>query len=389
MAADDRSEKTVLLLAAAILANGAAGLLYIWSLFILPMEAALGLNRADLGLISSLALISFTVGVSVLPAIVARVGRMSAAGLAFALIAGGHLAFSMSASWAMLALGYGVGFGAGSGMAYGLALSLAASMPAQVRAKAIGLAMGAFALSGIVLPVALGTWIATTAPDAAFWRIGIVVLVVGALCLASLAGAAANTKDGAAAMAATGPIAVDRPFLVLSLIFFLICFIGLATISQAAAMAAAAGIASPGFAATALTLGYLVGSLLGAPLAERAGERMILVALGSFSLAGALAMLAGSQPVLLLGAALIGVTFGGSGSIMPVLLGMRYGAANISRLYGRMIIAYGLAGLTAPGLAGLLYQSAQSYTLQLALCAAMAVLVLVAVLILERKAKPG
>ncbi|MEQ1943491.1 hypothetical protein ABMA32_13835 [Mesorhizobium sp. VNQ89] len=79
-------------------------------------------------------------------------------------------------------------------MAYGLALSLAASMPARVRAKAIGLAMGAFALSGIVLPVALGTWIATAAPDAAFWRIGIVVLVVGALCLASLAGAAANDK---------------------------------------------------------------------------------------------------------------------------------------------------------------------------------------------------
>lgn len=386
MTAETRSEATVPLLAAAILANGAAGLLYVWSLFILPIEAALTLNRADLGLISSLSLISFTAGVSIQPAILAWIGRMGVAALAFLLIAGGHIAFGISSSWGALALGYGLGFGAGSGMAYGLALSLAASLSSNIRSVAIGLAMGAFALSGIVLPVALGNWIATIAPDTAFLRIGIAVVAVGALCVLLLAGRGAGVKDQVEA--AAKPIKNDRPFFVLSLIFFLICFVGLATISQAAAMAAAAGIGLIGFAATALTLGYLAGSLLGAPLAERVGERIILLSLGLFLLAGSLAMLSGIQPMFLLGAALIGVTFGGSGSIMPVLLGMRYGAENISRLYGRMIIAYGLAGLVAPGLAGLLYESQRSYTPQLVLCAAMAILILCAVLILESKATP-
>jgi OFA family oxalate/formate antiporter-like MFS transporter len=374
MTSGQKCQSTIPLLTAAILANGAAGLLYVWSLFILPIEAAQGLNRADLGLISSAALISFTVGASIMPAILARVGRIAVAVFAFALIAGGHLVVGLWPSWLALLLGYGLAFGAGSGIAYGFALSLAASLPARIRARGIGVAMGAFALSGILLPIILGNWISVTAPHVAFLRIGLFVLAVGVLCVLALLrveGEGAGDSE-APGRPTNAPLAVDRPFLILSLIFFLICFTGLAVISQAAAIASASGIASSGFAATALTLGYLCGSLFGAPLAERLGERPILIVLGLLTLIGALAMFSGVQAALLPAAALIGMAFGGSGSIMPVLLGLRYGAANISRLYGRMIIAYGLAGLIAPGVAGLLFQSAQSYAPVLGLCAALA-----------------
>jgi len=389
MRTESKPTTILFLLTAAVLANGAAGLLYVWSLFILPIEDALALNRADLGVISSLALISFTLGVSILPIILGWIGRIPVAMLAFSLIAGGHIAFGLSSSWSALALGYGLGFGAGSGLAYGFALSLAASLPSKIRAVSIGLALGAFALSGIVLPVALGDWIATTAPSAAFLRVGFATLIVGAMCTMALAAGAGVTRSGAETSLSTAmPISIDRPFLILALIFFLICFIGLAVVSQAAAIAATAGIAASGYAATALTLGYLGGSLLGAPLAERAGERNILLFLGSLSLLGSLAMLIQSQAVLFLGATLIGMTFGGSGSIMPVLLGLRYGVANISRLYGRMIIAYGLAGLMAPGIAGLLFESAQSYGPLLGICAAMAALSIASTIVLERLHKP-
>lgn len=378
-------KSTILLLTAAVLANGAAGLLYVWSLFILPIEDSMDLNRADLGLISSLALISFTLGVSVLPIILAWVGKIPVAILAFAFISGGHIVFGMSSSWIALALGYGLGFGAGSGLAYGFALSLAASLPARIRAVSIGLALGAFALSGITLPVVLGHWISATVPSVAFLRIGIATLVVGALCVAALAAVAGASRNGdKAPLSLPVPISVDRPFLILALIFFLLCFNGLAVVSQAAAIAARAGVAGAGYAATALTLGYLAGSLIGAPLAERAGERNILLVLSSLSFLGALAMLMNLPAVLFLGATVIGLTFGGAGSTMPVLLGLRYGPANISRLYGRMIIAYGLAGLMAPGAAGLLFEAAQSYGPLLALCAAMAALSIAFTIVLNR-----
>ena len=236
---------TLLMLTAAVLANGVAGLLYVWSLFILPIEAALSLNRADLGLISSVALISFTFGVLVLPIIMRWIGRLSVVILAFALMAGGHLAFGISASWVTLTLGYGLGFGAGSGLAYGFALSLAASLPARIRAPSIGLALGAFALSGIVLPVVLGNWISMTAPSTAFLGIGIATLVVGALCATALAGVAGIARESdKTAPSPSGPISIDPPFLILSLILFLICFTGLAVVSQSAAIAASTGIAA-------------------------------------------------------------------------------------------------------------------------------------------------
>jgi hypothetical protein len=376
---------TLFMLTAAVLANGAAGLLYTWSLFILPIEGALGLNRADLGLISSIALVSFTMGVMVLPIIVSRIGKFQAAIIAFALMAGGHLVFGISTSWITLILGYGFGFGFGSGLAYGFALSLAASLPAGIRAPSIGLSLGAFALSGIVLPVVLSNWISTTAPGIAFLRIGIATLVVGVLCSLALLGAAGVVRDSdKTVLPLSRPISIDKPFLILSLILFLICFTGLAVVSQATAIAADAGITVASYATTALTVGYLAGSLIGAPFAERSGERNALLSLSIFTFLGLLAIITQLQVFLFIGSILTGLTLGGVGSIMPVLLGIRYGATNISRLFGRMIIGYGLAGLTAPGIAGLLFVSAQSYTPTLVLCIAMTALSLTAGLALRK-----
>ena len=376
---------TLLILTAAVLANGAAGLLYTWSLFIMPIEGNLGLNRADLGLISSVALVSFTMGVLVLPTIMSRIEKFYAAILSFGLMAGGHLLFGISASWSTLFLGYGLGFGLGSGLAYGLALSLASSLPAGIRALSIGLSLGAFALSGIVLPVVLGNWISTTAPGTAFLWIGIATLIVGVLCSLVLKGAAGVFHySDTTALPRSGTILMDKPFLILSLILFLICFTGLAVVSQATAIAAAAGINVASYATTALTVGYLAGSLIGAPFAEQSGERNTVILLSILTFLGLLTIITQSQLFLFIGSILIGLTLGGVGSVMPVLLGIRYGATNISRLFGRMIIGYGLAGLIAPGIAGMLFVSAQSYTPMLFLCIVMTVLSLIAGLALGK-----
>ena len=375
----------LLILTAAVLANGAAGLLYTWSLFILPIESALGLNRADLGLISSVALVSFTMGVLVLPTILSRIEKFYAAILSFGLMAGGYLLFGISASWVTLVIGYGLGFGVGSGLAYGFALSLASSLPAGVRALSIGLSFGAFALSGIVLPIVLGNWISKTSPGAAFLWIGIATLFVGVLCLLALIGAAGVFRDSdKTAPPRSGPISIDKPFIILSLILFLICFTGLAVVSQATAIAAAAGITIASYATTALTVGYLAGSLIGAPFAEQSGERNTLILLSIFTFLGLLGIITQSQLFLFIGSILTGLTLGGVGSIMPVLIGIRYGATNIPRLFGRMIIGYGLAGLIAPGIAGMLFVSAQSYTPMLVLCIAMTALSLIAALALGK-----
>lgn len=361
-------------LTAAMIANALAGLLYVWSLFILPIENALGLDRMWLGSISSLSLVSFTAGVSLLPKVLARSGRAATAGLAVLLIAGGHLAFGLIPDEASLAAGYGLAFGAGSGLAYGLALSLAVSFPAATRAKGIGLTMAAFALSGIVLPLILGNWIASVDPDRAFLVIGLWALLPGALCVLLLRKAGSNAAGTPAQVAAAGVPRPDLPFFILSFVFFALCFVGLAIVSQIAAMAAASGLPTPAHAATALTLGYLVGSLFGAPMADSGSERPTVFLLGAAVGAGTLAMLSGTPAVFLCGSAAVGLAFGGAGSILPVLIGQRYGAVHIPALYGRMILAYGLAGLAGPSIAGVLFSASGSYNLTIFLCLSLAAL---------------
>ena len=155
-------------------------------------------------------------------------------------------------------------------------------------------------------------------------------------------------------------------------------------VSQATAIAAAAGITFASYATTALTVGYLAGSLVGAPFAEQFGERNTLLLLSIFTFLGLFAIITQSHLFLFIGSILTGLTLGGVGSIMPVLIGIRYGATNISRLFGRMIIGYGLAGLIAPGIAGMLYVSSQSYMPMLVLCIAMTALSLTVGLVLGK-----
>lgn len=369
---------------AAMTATAAAGLLYVQSLFILPLERDLGLGRADLGLVASISLITFTAGAMLFPAFLVRLGRGGAIVLAFALMAGGHLLFAVLPGPWMLRLGYGACFGFGSGLGYGLALSVAAGLSDRRRALGIGLALGAFALSGIVLPFLLGSWIATVPVTSAFTAIGCAVLAAGLLCLAlSRCDTPGAPSEAAAAVVVPPP---DRAFLLLTAIFFLICFIGLAVISHIAAIAVS--LEQPGLAASAMTLGYLPGSLFGSLLADRYGERLSLTALCLLALGGVLALMSGLPALILTGAVMSGAALGGSGSVLPMLIGKRYGAELIPVFYGRMLLAYGLGGLIAPGVAGLIFAKAQSYTPFLALCVILAGLALVLAAVLRRSLAP-
>jgi len=98
--------------AAATALNLPIGSLYAFSVFLKPLEALLGLSRADLAFVFGLAAAGFGVGMNLVPylsrlarppVLVAACTASSAAGAALAATAGGL---------AQLALGYGVLFGA-------------------------------------------------------------------------------------------------------------------------------------------------------------------------------------------------------------------------------------------------------------------------------------
>ena len=105
-------------IAAATALNLPLGSLYAFSVFLKPLEALLGLSRADLAFVFALAaagfgagmnLAPYVYGVASTPILVLACAAASALGIALAATAGGL---------AQLAIGYGVLFGAGGGAAY-------------------------------------------------------------------------------------------------------------------------------------------------------------------------------------------------------------------------------------------------------------------------------
>src|SRR5262245_2269462 len=104
--------------AAATAFNAPIGSLYAFSVFLHPLEALLGLSRADLALVFALAAAGFGAGMNLAPLVyrvapapvlVLACGAASTLGAALAATAGGL---------AQLAIGYGVLFGAGGGAGY-------------------------------------------------------------------------------------------------------------------------------------------------------------------------------------------------------------------------------------------------------------------------------
>jgi MFS transporter, OFA family, oxalate/formate antiporter len=88
-------------------------------------------------------------------------------------------------------------------------------------------------------------------------------------------------------------------------------------------------------------------------------------------------LLSGSALLLILGAPTpaaasaalfaMGVGYGATAGGYPVVVSQLYGIASVSRVYGRVFTAWGVAGIAGPLLAGVLFDQAHDYRLALLL----------------------
>lgn len=356
--------------------NASMGVLYVWSIFLQPLELHLKIDRSDISLVPSVALLSFTVAMMVHVRVIRRLGIRLSAALAFALAAGGHLIFAaFQYPWVLVA-GYGIGFGFGAGLGYGVALSLVANSNPSVRAVSIGLVMASFAATGIVLPLVAGPFFRSSAPGVSFAAIGIALSIVGVTSVSCLKGGLENTVSAGSRAAPRELIpSAFSVQLLLGTVFFLLCYVGLMAVSQVTGILTSNGITprATDFGPTTLTAGYLVGSLVGARLVEYTGGGRGLVLLSSVCALGVI--LAGLPSVsALLGVLLIGLTFGSTASVFPTIISQIFGPEEVGIVYGRIMAAYGVAGLAAPWISGTLYRSHGDYRPAMLLALAMCIL---------------
>jgi MFS transporter, OFA family, oxalate/formate antiporter len=351
----------------ACLVNAAMGVLYVWSLFILPLETKLGVDRSILSVAPALALVAFTCGMALQDFLMRGLFFLRYFALMTFLVAGGgHIVFCLFPSVWALFVGYGICFGFGAGSGYGLALTLATRTPSRVRTMSIGITVAAFAAGGIVLPGLFARVITATDPQVSFAVIGGSLVALGLVVAGLLQNSSTDWPDDG--MLQLPPRAeqslLSTTFFRLALGFFFICYAGLLVISHVAAMLAHKKVSTSVVALgpVLFTFGYLIGSLLGGKLVEAIGGRPVLILANALSSVGLGVLVFSTGNLALGGIVIVGAVFGSSASFMPTIIGEQYGSDQISRVYGKLMMSYGAAGLLAPWLTGIIYVRTGDYS---------------------------
>ena len=360
-AASDRV-RPGLAVAAALLLNPALGALYAWSVFVAPLEGALGAPRAEISLVFSVAIVAFTAGMLLTPQayrlLPAPALLLGAVGLC---VAGLAASAAAGAVW-QLVLGYGVAFGFGSGSAYSVTLQLISLALARRRGLASGLGIGGYAAGSILLSVLFAWTVVRFGPFATFagTALGLGAIGLGAAALVGLSGLRLPNLSATPKPEAGG----GRVFALMWTGYALGAMAGFMAVSQAAGIAT-----SYGAGATLLTLavagvaaGNAAGRLAGGWLADLVPPARVTAAAHALGAVSFAVLLAFGGPWLAAGAlTLQGLAYGLISTGYPSSMGIYFGVANFGRYLGRLLTSWGLAGLTAPWLAGWLFDRYGDY----------------------------
>jgi len=382
-----RPERLWAALLAATLLNLPLGSVYSFSVFLRPIEQELAIPRSALSLVFGLATVGFTVG-SVGAAFLFRVASAPILVFAAAAVAACGIAVAATATgMAQLLLGYGVVFGTGGGVAY---ILLQQGVNMLVRRRQ-GLVNGY-----IVSLYPLGAMIATPvfhwSNESFGWRTTLAGLAVA--LVACGAAAALLARHGGARLAAPAGSAAARPallgmtFLKLSATFFLAASAGLMVLSQAREIVAAYGGAAALAvgATTGITGAIALARISGGWLVDRFAVPHVMCAAHALALAGGVLLtLFPSPATAVIGLGMVGMGYGFVSGSTAGGIGIYWPAADFGRVAGRTYIAWCLAAVSLPVLAGTLFDLTRGYSTAVIIATAANLLGMATALTLPRR----
>jgi len=350
-------------MAAATLLNLPFGTIYAFSVFLKPMETMLGIGRAQMALVFSVASICLTLGMLAGPVLYRRfapVGLLLCAGLCSAV---GLLVAASATGIGQLMLGYGLLFGLGGGVAFVMMQQGLNQTVETMSGLANGYVVSLYPLGAMIGAPIFGWSIAAFGLRATL--VGLAVTVALATLAAALLLRLADIRmqDGQAD-AQGGEDRRWSLFARLFGVFFLAAAAGLMVMSQSAGILQAYG------AATAFALGGTT-FITGAIAAARIGGGWLVdrfevpwVACGAhlIALAGSLLLLAFPGPaVAVLAMTLIGMGYGFVSGLTAGAIA-RYWHKNVfGRVASQLYIAWCVAAVSLPVVAGWLFDRTQAY----------------------------
>ena len=354
---------TIVALIAATLLNLPFGTVYAFSVFLKPMEALLAISRAEMTLVFALATISLTTGMNLAPRLYRSLSPVLLVLLCGACSAAGLLLTSRADGFAQLALGYGVLFGIGGGICF-IIMQQAVNQAAPTTSGLVnGYLVSLYPLGAMIGAPVFGWAIQAHGLRVTLAGLAVTVLVSAVIAALMLKSAGIRMHDPVAPAASAGPIG-QGVFLRLFTVFFLAAAAGLTVLSQAAGIVQAyGGKTALALGATTLITGAIAAMRIGGgALVDRFAAPHVACAAHLWSLTGALILTLWPGPLVsVLGLAMIGM---GYGLISGLTAGVipRYWHRNLfGQIASRMYIAWCIAAITLPVLAGWLFDRTQGY----------------------------
>jgi OFA family oxalate/formate antiporter-like MFS transporter len=351
-------------LAAATALTAPVGALYAFSVFLRPLEALLGLSRADLALVFALAAAGFGVGMMLAPALyrIASTPRLvlacagvSALGIALAATAGGLV---------QLAVGYGVLFGVGGGAAYILVQQMANLAVTRRHGLVNGYIVSLLPAGAMVAAPTFGWAIRGFGVRATLWGFAATLAVTG------LVSAGLTARSGIAVAAVTASVTMGEEerrravFWRLSLVFFLAASAGLMVLSQAAGIIAAygGGTSLAVYGTTLITAAVAAARLGGGWMVDWLAIPTVAMSAHALALAGAVALSLWPGPgVAVLALAVVGLGYGLISGMTAAAVAVYWRRALYGRMASRVYIAWCAAAIVLPIVAGRLFDLTHGY----------------------------
>ena len=379
------------------------GSVYAWSVLTKPIMEAMGFSLKDVTWTFSLAILFLGLSAGFLGSYVEKYGPRKSGLVSATFFCLGMLgtAFALTQhSMTLMYLFYGVVGGIGLGVGYITPVSTLVKWFPNNRGLATGLAIMGFGFASLIAGPVMQILIAKYGLINNFLILGcvyFVVMVASALYLEppKTIVTSATTKHTINQPAVTGPQYTAKEamhtwkFAALWWIFFTNITCGIGLLAVASPMAQEVIKMSPLEAASMVGIIGLLnggGRIAWSTLSDYIGRRNTYVLFFLIQIV-AFYMLASVTDSFLFQALIyiIITCYGGGFSCMPAYLSDLFGTKQLSAIHGRILTAWGLAGIVGPLLLSLIYERTHSYSLTLYFFSGCFVLSLIVSLILKFK----
>lgn len=374
------SKKGLIVLLSGFLINMSCGVLYSWSVFSLNLTEELNWSKTS-------AALPYTIAIAMLALVMVPAGRAQDkyGGRVVASVGGiltgiGFILSSVFPTVPGVCLCFGVLCGSGIGMAYAAVTpSVVKWFPDNKKGLVMGIVVGGFGLSPVYMAPLTNWMINSFGIYSSFRTLGVgIMIIVFILSQFLFKPERVIATESKIQVASQGwkEIVKSKEFIMLWVMFLSGAMGGLMIIGHLSKIAAMQLGTNVGFILVALAA---ISNASGRPtfgvISDKIGRARTMILL---SVIQGSAFLVFSQldtfALLMMGAAIVTFTYGGSFAVYPSAVSDYYGKENFGRNYGILFSAWGLGGVLGPLFAGKIVDMFGNYDIAYLIAASLSLL---------------